>query len=188
MRGHSSLLFLNRCWTTYPAISSGMVAVGDCSWNGYSSLILSYILLIGILWCGCGFIPGVCSWSSQRNSNIASMSGSFFRGVLGILGVSEEMWECVAWFYFSCASNTSTSSYSGFASVLSSSARSITAVSSVYASARIGMPLLGVYDDVEVWGRGHVGGLRGVGRVVLVTLVILSREFWCGSAVDSLIF
>ena len=63
-----------------PVVSPGMVAVGDCSWNGYSSLILSYILLIGILWCGCGFIPGVCSCNSQRNSNIASMSGSFFRG------------------------------------------------------------------------------------------------------------
>jgi len=45
-----------------------------------------------------------------------------------------------------------------------------------------------LHDDVEVWGRGYVEGLRGVGRVVLVTLVILSREFWCGSAVDSLIF
>jgi len=69
-------------------VSPGMVAVGDCSWNGYSSLILSYILLIGILWCGCGFIPGVCSWSSQRSSDIASMSGPFFSGVLGILGTS----------------------------------------------------------------------------------------------------
>ena len=47
----------------------------------------------------------------------------------------------MALFYFSCASNTSTSSYSGFVSVMSSSARSIAAVSSVYASARIGMPL-----------------------------------------------
>ena len=43
--------------------------------------------------------------------------------------------------------NTSTSSYSGFASVLISSARSIAAVSSVNASARMGMPLLGVYGD-----------------------------------------
>ncbi len=43
--------------------------------------------------------------------------------------------------YFNCASNTSTTSYSGFVSVLSSSARSIAAVSSKYASARIGMPL-----------------------------------------------
>jgi len=53
----------------------------------------------------------------------------------------------MVWFYFNCASNTSTSSYSGFVSALWSSVRR-SAVSSVYASARIGVPLLGVYGDV----------------------------------------
>jgi len=54
------------------------------------------------------------------------------------------MWGCMVWFYFNCVVNTSTSSYSGFVSALSSSARSIALVSSEYASARIGMPLLGI--------------------------------------------
>ena len=51
-------------------------------------------------------------------------------------------------FYFNCASNTSTSSYSGFVAALRSSARLIAAFSPVEASARVEMPLLGVYDDV----------------------------------------
>jgi len=63
----------------------------------------------------------------------------------------------VVWFYNSRAVNRSTSSYSGFVSVLSSSARLITAVSSVYASARIGMPLctcttMWRCGGVVIWG------------------------------------
>ena len=61
-----------------------MVAVGNCSWKGYSSFMLLYILLIAILWCGCGFILDDGSWGFHWNSNIASVGGLFFRGFLGI--------------------------------------------------------------------------------------------------------
>ena len=60
--------------------------------------------------------------------------GFVFQGFSGHCGGPPEgLWGRVAWFYFDCASNTSTSSQSGFVSALSSSARSIAAVSSVYA-------------------------------------------------------
>ena len=72
-----------------------------------------------------------------------------------------DLWGVVAWFYFSCASDTSTSSYSGFVSVLSSSARSIAAVSSVYASARIGIPLC---TCTTMWRCGGGGMWRGSAR------------------------
>ena len=58
------------CWT--------MVAVGNCSWKGYLSSMLSYILLIGILWCRCGFILGDGSWGFHHGSDITSMRGLFF--------------------------------------------------------------------------------------------------------------
>ena len=56
-----------------------------------------------------------------------------------MISIRVRMCGCMVGFYNSSAVNMSTSSYSGFVSALSSSARSIALVSSVYASARIGL-------------------------------------------------
>ena len=92
-----------------------MVDVGNCSWNGYSSFMLSYILLIGILWCGSAFISSGGSWGFHRGSDIASMEGLVLRGFsghLGSSGVCSVRYIVYIWNVFSlCHSNASSDGY-----------------------------------------------------------------------------